>query len=122
MAEAAADAFAPTVDGADILGLGGSLVIVIGAVLLVGWLYSRSQSMRGAGGNVIRILAAQPLGSKERIVLVDVGGTQLVVGMTSSQVQTLHVFDEPILDDHAQPAVASAFSRKLGKLLKGERP
>ena len=34
----------------------------------------------------------------ERIALVDVGGQQILLGITPSSIRTLHVFDEPVVE------------------------
>jgi flagellar protein FliO/FliZ len=75
-----------------------SLLVVIAAIVACGWLYRRTQGLRGGpGGGVFRVVASQPLGPRERIVVVEIGGKQLVLGLTASQVSTLHVFDEPVV-------------------------
>ncbi len=96
---------------ADVLGLGTGLVLVVGAILLTGWVYSRTQKLRGGASDLIRIVASQPLGTRERVLLLQVADKQLLVGMTSSSVQTLHVFDEPV----AEPAVpgGQGFAERL---------
>ena len=81
---------------ADVLGLGTGLMLVVGAILLTGWVYSRTQKLRGGASDLIRIVASQPLGTRERVLLLQVADKQLLVGMTSSSVQTLHVFEEPV--------------------------
>ena len=85
------------VGGSELLGFVTSLIVVIGAIVLLGWLYSRSKSFGGANNDVISILASRALGTKERLLLIEVAGQQLLVGMTASQVQTLHVFDVPVV-------------------------
>lgn len=103
----------------DVIGFGASLVMVIGAVLVVGWLYARSQGLKRGKSSVINVLAAQPLGAKERIVLVEIGGKQIVVGMTAAQVSTLHVFDEPVVQQAERSAAAAGFAERLRAALKG---
>ena len=102
----------------DVLSMGTGLILVIAAIVITGWLYSRTQKMRGAGGNLIRIVASQPLGTKERVLLLQVADKQLLVGMTSSQVQTLHVFDEPIAIDDVPN---SGFAERLRAAVKGQQ-
>ena len=118
-AQAATGTPAPPVGVPDIFGLGASLAVVLAAVVLVGWLYSRTQGIRGPGSSIITILAAQPLGPKERIVLVEVGGKQIVVGMTAAQLQTLHVFEHPVVDAGEKVAVGAAFADRLKTALRG---
>ena len=105
----------------DLLGVATSLVLVIGAIFLVGWLYRRAQGMRGGSADGIRIVAAQPLGARERIVVVQIAGKQLVVGVTSSNINTLHTFDGPVVETAAQ-AIGSAFAGRLRAALGSRQP
>lgn len=94
------------------LSLVTSLIFVIGAILFVGWLYSRMRGVNLSASKVINVLAAQPLGPKEKIVVVQIGSKQIAVGMTPSSMQTLHVFDEPVVAQREGPPAAS-FSVRL---------
>ena len=105
---------------ADVMGVGSGLVVVIAAIMLVGFLYSRSRAVHGNGNKVIKILATQTLGPKERIVLIEVADKQMVLGMTSSQVQTLHVFDESVVDTSEQ-TISHSFAEKLKSAVRGIR-
>ena len=105
---------------ADLLSVGGSTLLVLAAIVTLAWFYKRSQQYRGAAGELINIIAAQSLGPKERILLVDVAGEQLVLGMTASQVQTLHVLSEPIeptetTSNGFASRLRSAFKEAAGK-------
>ncbi len=86
----------PMIEGPDLLSLGASLLIVIGAVILLGWLYTRLRFNSGGPDDLINIVGSRALGPKERLILVEVGGQNLLVGITATHVQTLHTFDEPI--------------------------
>ena len=86
-----------SVAGPNILSFAGSLIVIIGAIILLGWFFSRSRSFGNANNDVITIVASRALGAKERLLLVEVADKQLLVGMTASQVQTLHVFDTHIV-------------------------
>ena len=116
----AAEPASGVVNGQDVLGVLFGLVVVLGSVVVVGWLYARSRGLRGIAGQAINVVAAQSLGPKERIVLVEVGGKQIVVGMTSAQLQTLHVFDEPVVTSGPEAGVApGAFADRLRSMLRG---
>lgn len=107
---------AAPVQPGDVASLGGGLVVVIAAIVLFGWFYSRTNGARGGDSDVIQVVASRSIGPKERIVLVEVADKQLVVGMTSTSVQTLHVFDEPV----AHAAVPkSGFASRLREIMRG---
>lgn len=99
-----------------LMSVAASLLLVIGAILVLGWLYTRAQGLRAGGAGPIRVLAAQALGTKERIVVVEVGGTQLVVGVTASQISTLHTFDGRPVEPGAS-VMNGAFASRLRSAL-----
>jgi len=103
---------APPFGGSELLGFASSLIIVIGVIAILGWLYSRSRSFGGGSNDVINIVASRALGTRERLLLVEVADKQLLVGMTTTQVQTLHVFEKPVVE---APAVTepSGFAGRL---------
>lgn len=86
----------PGIDGGDVLSLGASMIIIVGVILVLGWMYSRSRFSGGANADVINVVATRALGPKERLLVVEVAEQQLLVGMTASDVRTLHVFDKPV--------------------------
>lgn len=110
---------AATFSGLGLLNVGSSMVAVIGAILLLAWLYKRSQSYRSGSTSIISIIAAQSLGPKEKILVVDVAGEQLVLGMTATQVSTLHVLTEPVVSEQGTPAIAG-FASRLRTALRGD--
>ncbi len=110
-------AVAPVVGGSELLGMGLSMLIVVAAILVLGWLYSRSRFVGSAASDVINVVATRALGPKERLLVVEVADQQLLIGMTSTAVQTLHVFDTPVRIEAAKPA-SSSFAARLRTQLK----
>ena len=86
----------PAIQGPDLLSLGASMLIVVAAVIAFGWLYSRLRFNGSRRGDLINVVASRALGPKERLLVVEVDGTTLLVGLTATQVQTLHTFDKPV--------------------------
>lgn len=105
-----------------LFGLGA----VVALIFALAWT-SRRLSGGGLGHNkFMKILAVQALGAREKIILVDVGGKQMMLGVTPGRIATLHVFDEPVMQiaPNAEPGAgslsarsASEFSRKLHEFL-----
>ncbi len=83
--------------GTELLSMSMNLLLVIGAILLFGWIYSRSQGLRAARNGHFRVLAAQPLGAKEKVVLLQVGEQQVVVGISPGGMNTLLVPEKPVV-------------------------
>ena len=97
-----------------------SMVIVVGAIIALGWLYSRSRLAVSGARDVINVVASRALGTKERLILVEVADQQLLVGMTSTQIQTLHVFDEKVVTAESTGDGSSSFGDALRTTL-GEK-
>ena len=111
----------PVIEGPEILSLGISILVVVGVVILLGWLYSRLRFNGSQGGNAINIVATRGLGPKERLLLVEVGDKQLLVGMTAASVRTLHTFDRPVTAE--EPIHEElGFADRLRGALKGATP
>jgi len=90
-------AIAAVPSGSAALAAGGqmlvSLLLVVG---LIGGLFVvlKRLQVRGGASGAIRVLAAQSLGTRERAVLVEVAGRQVLVGVAPGRVQTLLVIGE----------------------------
>ncbi len=65
------------------------LVAVLALAVGLSWLLRRYALPRGGA---IRVIGGLPLGSRERLLLVEVDEARLLIGITPSQIQTLHVF------------------------------
>ncbi len=110
---AAASEARGVVGGSEVLSMMISMVIVIGAILALAWLYSRSRIAVGGARDVINVVASRALGTKERLLLVEVADKQLLVGMTSTQIQTLHVFDEAVVRSETKADAPESFGERL---------
>ncbi|QWT20583.1 flagellar biosynthetic protein FliO [Bacillus sp. NP157] len=100
-APVAAPIAAPAVDsGAEIVRVLVSLFGVVALIFFVGWLSRRAQARIRPGGRKIRIIESLPVGIKEKVMLIEVGGKQLLVGASpTGGLRTLHVLDTPVQDD-----------------------
>jgi len=97
----------------------GSFVLVI--VLLFGallFLRRFNGVGRSLGGNM-QVISSIGLGQRERAVLLQVGEKQVLVGVASGSVRTLHVFDEALEVETRESKVPS-FS-EVWKVAMGQR-
>lgn len=119
--ESGSRALQAPVGSGDVVSVGASLIVVVAAILLCGWLWSRGQRMRGGAGGVFNVVASQALGPRERILVIEIAGRQLVLGMTASQINTLHVFEEPVVQTQAAGNgwSDSVFAGRLRAALRG---
>jgi len=86
----------PGVGGGELLSMGASMIIIVGIIIVLGWFYSRSRFVAGGANDVIHVVATRALGPKERLLVVEVADQQLLVSMTATGVQTLHVLAKPV--------------------------
>jgi len=92
------------------------MLLVLGLILAMAWLVKRSGRFQMAAGGGLRVLGGLSMGSRERVVLIQAGNTQLLLGVAPGRVQTLHVLDQPL---PVQPAgTVSGFAEQLHRLLK----
>lgn len=73
------------------------LLLVVGTILALAWLSRRLGGALPGNGKVMKIIAVLPLGTREKVVLVEVGGQQLMLGVTPGQINTLQVFEQPVV-------------------------
>ncbi len=86
-------------------GLTLALLLVLALVFGLAWLMRRFRGFVRGDRAGIEIVADASLGSKERAVLLQVGTTQVLVGVAPGQVRALHVFETPVIE-RAQKAPA----------------
>ena len=87
------DAFAI---GSNLLGVTVNLLLVLAAIVVLAWVFRRVQGIGQPAAGSLRVAATLPLGPKERILLLQVGEEQLVVGASPGGLQTLHVLTQPL--------------------------
>lgn len=89
-----------------------SSLMVIGLILVLGFLLKKSKLTQVMGGGQMKVIATLPVGYKEKLMVVKVGEQQLLIGVTPQQVNFLYRLEQPL--DESQPQV---FSQQLGKLM-----
>lgn len=113
-------AFAAAPSNLDLATTLGSLVLVIGVILLLAWLLKRMQVPALGQQKGLRIVSQLPVGTKERIAVVQVGEEQFLVGITSQSIQILAKLEKPLKEEElATNAFASQFSQLIKKNDKG---
>lgn len=106
-----------TIDTGQYLQMLLALLFIIGLIFMIAWAMRRMGNMPGASRGALRVLTGVSLGQRERVVLMQAGKTQLLLGVAPGQIRTLHVFDEPVIeaDEKAEPV---GFAERLNTALK----
>lgn len=91
------------------------LIVVLVAIVVLAFFMRRITGVQSRLGSEFRVVSGISLGARERMLLVQVGDKQLLVGVAPGRVQTLHVLDEPIATDlpKSSGATESAFASRL---------
>jgi flagellar protein FliO/FliZ len=77
---------APTVAMSDLSGVLLSLVLVVGFILAAAWIVRRMPLGFTRGNGPLKVLAALPLGPRERLVLVEARGEELLIAVSPAGV------------------------------------
>lgn len=90
-----------------------SLALVLGAVLLLGFLYKKMQ-LKLPGNQHFRVIATLNVGQRERLLVIEMQGKQRVLGVTAQQINFLFELETPLSEEK----LASDFHTQLQSFLK----
>ena len=95
----------------------GSFVVVI--LLLVGVLVllRRFNGVSSQMSGNMRVVSSVGVGQRERVVLLQVGEEQILVGVGPGNVRKIHAFDEPVVEPSASttPSFSDVWKVATGK-------
>ena len=100
-----------------------ALVLVLAAVFAAAWLIKRMRGFTAGGSDGIEVLSQAAVGAKERVVIVRVAGSRLLLGVAAGQVSLLQTLPPeaaaapPPADGSLQvsPRFTDLLRRSLGK-------
>lgn len=92
-----------------------ALLFIVALLLGVVWLARKLSGGKGFGQGGMRVLGGVALGPRERLVLVEVGDTWLVIGLVPGQIRTLHRLPK---GSSAAPAPATPAEANFAHWLK----
>jgi len=72
-----------------------SLLMVLVLIVICAFILKRFNLVQ-QGGSQLKVVASLSLGSKERVIVVQVGDQQFVLGVTSQQINLLEKLSEPL--------------------------
>ncbi|MBI5660342.1 MAG: flagellar biosynthetic protein FliO [Nitrosomonadales bacterium] len=122
--QAARPAYTPppaAVSSGDVAQVVISLLLVLAAVVLVAWILKRINMPQHGGGNLLKVVSGVAVGQRERIVLVEIADTWLVVGVAPGQVRALHSMpkaEAPALQTDAPTVADGKFQSWLKQVME----
>jgi len=93
-----------------------SLLLVLAAIVLVAWVLKRINLPQNSASGALKVVSGVAVGQRERIVLVEINDTWLVVGVAPGQVTALHTMPKnqlPISKEVALPEADNKFKNWL---------
>ncbi len=109
-------------------GIGGQLtqlvlglLLVLGLIFALAWLLRRVQHAGPRQGQMIELISSRALGARDRLVLVQVGNEQILLGLTPGRITPLHVLKEPVSVPGPTEQATPEFARRLMELLGNQK-
>ncbi len=68
----------------------GGLLFILALILGGAWLFKRYGSLPMGGKGLVKVIGGASVGARERVVLIEVENTRLLLGVAPGQVRTLH--------------------------------
>jgi len=93
------------------------LLLVVGLIFFLAWLLRRMQGTAVKGGQVIEIVGSRAIGPRDRLLLVQVGKEQILIGHTPSSIEALHVLAEPVEVPATARQATPEFAQRLMELM-----
>ncbi len=99
------------------------LAVVLAVILAAAWFLRRIGMPHAASNHLLKPIGSLALGTRERVVVIEIADQWLVLGVTAQQISTLHTLSKRTPDadkSHggARSGIDAAFAQKLKDLLR----
>ncbi len=101
-AETAKPAYVPPVPAVateNLMQMMGGLVLVLAIIAGLTWFAKRFALIPTTASGSLKVIAATGVGQRERVVVVEIEKTWLVLGVAPGQVNKLHVMEKPLFQE-----------------------
>ena len=95
-------------DARYLLQVAGSLLLVLGCLMGLLFVLKRMNGIPDTDRKALRILGSLKVGTREKVVLLEAGSSQLLLGVAAGSVRTLHVIDDAQSSASAAAGVPAA--------------
>ncbi len=96
----------------------GGLLLVIIAIFGSAWAYKRFGNMTPISNDALRVIGGVSMGQKERVVLLQVGEEQILLGVSPGRIQRLLVLEKNIEISTDSVSEKNTFSSQLNAALR----
>ena len=109
------------ISGGFMLQFFAGLAIVLLCIVGLAWLLKRAGGLQSSAHGALRVVDGIALSARERVVLVQVGKQQVLLGVAPGRVNALHVLDEPVDMTRDENSVTNNFSVRLRDAMGKEK-
>jgi len=112
---------ARTVALSDIAAWSMGLLVVLSVFFLCVWGVRKLNGLTVSGAEKMRVVGGLSLGMREKVILLQVGRKQLILGVTPGRIETLHVLEGDdclIKEDTVSAPAETGFAHKLLQAIK----
>ena len=97
-----------------------SSLLVLGIIIALAWGLKKSRLVPQMGRPDFKVLFTLPVGYKEKLMIVQAGEQQLLLGVTAQQISFLTEINPPIAITASAPVFAQHLSRWMNKSTPSE--
>ncbi len=101
-----------------VLSIFGSLLLVVGIIFSLAWLMRRFNVTHASSGQM-KVVASMVAGARERIIVVQVGDEQHLIGVTAHNINHLSKLETPLETNGGSESGGADFKQKLIKAMAG---
>jgi len=99
------------------IGLVAVLLLIAGTA----WVAKRLGVAQGGSSSLLHVVSSASVGTRERVVVVEVGDAWLVVGVAPGSVNALMTLPKGEIQSAATPGVNASFAARLQHLIQQRR-
>ena len=97
------------------------LVAVLLLIATTAWVAKRLGITRGGSSSLLQVVASASVGTRERVVVVEVGDSWLVVGVAPGSVNALMTLPKGEIQSPAAPGLNAPFAARLHQMIEKRR-
>jgi flagellar protein FliO/FliZ len=95
-----------------------ALGLVLAVMLAAAWFFKKLGPVAGAGKVPVKVVGGASVGNRERVMVVEVADQWIVIGVTSSQINTLATLPRQELSSEALEPQAAPFAAWLKRTME----
>ena len=99
-----------------LMKLTAGLLAVVIIIFFFAWLMKRLKLTQHSRGGLLQIIAGLSVGTRDRIVLLQVGDEQILIGLSPGRMEKLHTLKQPLAVEESE-VVLAPFAQKINDLM-----